>query len=69
MKQLRSENDYQYRLTLEQRFRADNSERESVSIRDRVDGDLGAIPVEAAIEKFQTEVAHKTVRKTYSGTT
>lgn len=39
-----------------------DAENGTVSIRDRIDGDLGAIPVEEAIAKFQSEVADKTVR-------
>ena len=38
-----------------------DAENGTVSIRDRIDGDLGAIPVEEAIAKFQSEVADKTV--------
>jgi threonyl-tRNA synthetase len=34
-----------------------------VAVRDRIDGDLGAMPVEAAVEKLLAEVAAKTVRK------
>ena len=40
-----------------------DAENGTVSIRDRIDGDLGAIPVEEAIAKFQSEVADKTVRR------
>ncbi len=40
-----------------------DAENGTVSVRDRIDGDLGAIPVEEAIAKFQTEIADKTVRK------
>ncbi|MGB2500569.1 MAG: threonine--tRNA ligase [Mariniblastus sp.] len=43
-----------------------DAENGTVSIRDRIDGDLGAIPVEEAIAKFQSEVAEKTVRRTSS---
>jgi threonyl-tRNA synthetase len=39
----------------------------SVAIRDRLDGDLGIVPVAAALEKLAAEVAAKTVRKTFSG--
>ena len=39
-----------------------DAENGTVSIRDRINGDLGAIPVEEAIAKFQSEVADKTVR-------
>ncbi|MDB4399486.1 threonine--tRNA ligase [bacterium] len=40
-----------------------DAENGTVSIRDRIDGDLGAIPVEKAIAKFQSEIADKTVRR------
>ena len=43
-----------------------DAENGTVSIRDRIEGDLGAIPVEEAIAKFQSEVAEKTVRRTSS---
>ncbi len=38
------------------------AEAETVAVRDRREGDLGAMPVEAAIEKFRTEIEDKTVR-------
>ncbi len=34
-----------------------------VSVRDRIEGDLGAMPLEAAIERLKTEIREKTVRK------
>ena len=40
-----------------------DAENGTVSVRDRVDGDLGAMPIQEAIERFQTEEAEKTVRK------
>lgn len=40
-----------------------DAENGTVSVRDRVDGDLGAIPIAEAIERFQTEVVNKTVRR------
>ncbi len=36
-----------------------DAENGTVSVRDRIDGDLGAIPLAEAIAKFQTEVAEK----------
>ena len=42
-------------------------EEGTVSVRDRIDGDLGAMPVAQAIEKLQQEAAARTVRKTHSG--
>jgi threonyl-tRNA synthetase len=38
-----------------------------VAIRDRIDGDLGALPVEDAIKKLKDEIAARTVRKTFEG--
>ena len=42
-----------------------DAENGTVSVRDRIDGDLGAMPVAQAIDKLQSEVAARTVRKTY----
>ncbi len=42
-----------------------DAENGTVSVRDRIDGDLGAMTVAQAIEKLQGEIAAKTVRKTY----
>ena len=44
-----------------------DAEQGTVSIRDRLEGDLGAMSIEAAIAKLQTEIAARTVRKTFSG--
>ncbi|MBX7072972.1 MAG: threonine--tRNA ligase [Pirellulales bacterium] len=38
-------------------------EQGAVAVRDRITGDLGQLGVEAAIEKFQQEIAEKTVRQ------
>jgi len=38
-------------------------ESETVAVRDRIDGDLGAVPVAATIAKLKTEIEAKTVRK------
>ena len=35
-----------------------------VAVRDRLEGDLGAMPLAAAVEKLQAEIRAKTVRKT-----
>jgi threonyl-tRNA synthetase len=35
----------------------------SVAVRDRLDGDLGSIPLAGAIAKLQSEIAAKTVRQ------
>jgi threonyl-tRNA synthetase len=40
------------------------AEEGKVAIRDRIEGDLGAMPLAAAIERLRAEVAAKTVRKT-----
>ena len=37
----------------------------TVSVRDRVDGPVGAMSIDEAIAKLKAEVAAKTVRKTY----
>jgi threonyl-tRNA synthetase len=44
----------------------DAAER-TVTVRDRIDGDLGAMPLDAAIEKLQAEVNAKTVRQVAVG--
>lgn len=44
-----------------------DAEAETVSVRDRIAGDLGAMKVEQALEKLQAEVRERTVRKTFSG--
>ena len=44
-----------------------DAEGQTVSIRDRIDGDLGALPFEAALAKLQAEIAARTVRKTFGG--
>ena len=41
-----------------------DAENGTVSIRDRVDGDLGAMPLAEAIAKFTSEVEQKLVRRT-----
>jgi threonyl-tRNA synthetase len=38
-------------------------EQQTVAVRDRIDGDLGAMPLEAAIDKLKSEVAKKLVRQ------
>jgi threonyl-tRNA synthetase len=44
-----------------------DAEQGTVSVRDRIDGDLGAMPVAAATERFRQEISERTVRKTYRG--
>jgi threonyl-tRNA synthetase len=46
---------------------AREAENGEVSVRDRLDGDLGAMPLAAAIDKLNQEIAARTVRKTYGG--
>jgi threonyl-tRNA synthetase len=40
-----------------------DAEQGTVSVRDRIDGDLGAMTFEAALGKLQAEVASKLVRQ------
>jgi threonyl-tRNA synthetase len=44
-----------------------DSEQGTVSLRDRIDGDLGPMPVDLAIEKLVAEVRQKTVRQKFVG--
>jgi threonyl-tRNA synthetase len=44
-----------------------DAEQGTVSVRDRLDGDLGAMSLDAAITRFQQEIAERRVRKTFSG--
>jgi len=44
-----------------------DAEQQTVSVRDRLDGDLGAMPLQQAIDRLLAEIAAKTVRKTYGG--
>ena len=45
-----------------------DSQQGTVSVRDRIDGDLGAMPIEAALEKLADEVARRTVRQVFTST-
>jgi threonyl-tRNA synthetase len=45
-----------------------DAEQQSISVRDRIDGDRGAMPIPQAIELLTSEIQARTVRKTYSGT-
>ncbi|MEM8947263.1 MAG: threonine--tRNA ligase [Planctomycetota bacterium] len=40
-----------------------DAENATVTVRDRIDGDLGAMPVAEAIQKLKREIADKTVRQ------
>ena len=42
-----------------------DAEQGTVSVRDRIDGDVGAMTVAEAIAKFQTEEADRTVRQSF----
>jgi threonyl-tRNA synthetase len=44
-----------------------DAENGTVSLRDRIDGDLGAMSTEDVVRKLLGEVAERTVRKTYGG--
>jgi threonyl-tRNA synthetase len=39
----------------------------TVALRDRIEGDLGAMPLEQAIAKLRQEIADRTVRQTFQG--
>ncbi len=43
-----------------------DAENGTVSVRDRIDGDLGAISIDAAIEKLVQEVADRTIRQSFA---
>ncbi len=44
-----------------------DAEGGTVSVRDRIDGDQGALTIDAAIEKLAAEIEARTVRKSFSG--
>lgn len=44
-----------------------DAENGTVSLRDRIDGDLGSMAVEDVVKKLLGEVAERTVRKTFGG--
>jgi threonyl-tRNA synthetase len=44
-----------------------DAESRTVSVRDRWEGDLGAMPLDQAILRFQSEIMNRQVRKTFSG--
>ncbi|MCH2123630.1 MAG: threonine--tRNA ligase [Pirellulaceae bacterium] len=44
-----------------------DAENDTVSLRDRIEGDLGAMNISAAVAKFQEEIKSRTVRKTFGG--
>jgi threonyl-tRNA synthetase len=44
-----------------------DQEDQTVSVRDRIDGDLGAMKIDQAIDKLRLEIMERRVRKTYGG--
>jgi threonyl-tRNA synthetase len=44
-----------------------DAEQGTVSVRDRLEGDLGAMPLAAALDRLTEEIRSRRVRKTYSG--
>ncbi|MBM4076844.1 MAG: threonine--tRNA ligase, partial [Planctomycetes bacterium] len=40
-----------------------DADQGTVSVRDRIDGDLGAMPLEEALAKLQQEVAERRIRQ------
>src|SRR5207247_5163110 len=45
-----------------------DAESGNVSVRDRWEGDVGAMPIDQAIARLKDEITTRRVRKTYSGT-
>jgi threonyl-tRNA synthetase len=45
-----------------------DAEQQTVSVRDRAEGDLGAQPLAAAVDRLRSEIRDRTVRKTFHGT-
>jgi threonyl-tRNA synthetase len=45
-----------------------DAEAETVSVRDRIEGDLGAMTMADVLERLDCEIRERTVRKTYRGT-
>ena len=43
-----------------------DAEQGTVSLRDRIDGDLGALPLAESIARLKAEIADRTVRKTFT---
>lgn len=43
------------------------AETGAVAVRDRIDGDLGAMPLDEAIKRFQAEIDERRVRQTFEG--
>jgi threonyl-tRNA synthetase len=44
-----------------------DAEAGTISLRDRLEGDLGALPIATAIQRLQKEILERRVRKTFSG--
>jgi len=45
-----------------------DAEQGTVSVRDRITGDLGAQPIDKAIDQLKAEIAEKRVRQTFEAT-
>ena len=45
-----------------------DAEQGTVSVRDRIDGDRGAMPIDEALEHLEQEIRDRVVRKTFRGT-
>ena len=45
-----------------------DAQQRTVSLRDRIEGDLGALSIDQAIERLQHEIQARTVRQTFRGT-
>ena len=43
------------------------SATDTVSVRDRIEGDLGPMSVDDAVAKLKEEIANRVVRATFSG--
>jgi threonyl-tRNA synthetase len=44
-----------------------DAESHTVSLRDRLEGDLGAMPINQALSRLTEEITTRRVRKTFSG--
>jgi hypothetical protein len=47
--------------------RPSNAKAATISLRDRLDGDLAAMPISAATDRLQKEILERRVRKTFCG--
>ena len=44
-----------------------DAQQGTVSLRDRIEGDLGALPIDQTLQRLQDEIQSRTVRQTFSG--